>query len=88
MPPFSAIGSNHQKNLTTTHRTSTQQPSTQQPSSMQNDGNSSTANDGNPALNLQIVKGQEFNDLESFKQAVMDWAIAMHFSTRTVKSDK
>ena len=46
------------------------------------------AKDGNPAVNLEIVKGQEFDDLKSFKQAVMDWAIAMHFSTRTVKSDK
>jgi hypothetical protein len=46
------------------------------------------ANDGNPAVNLEIVKGQEFDDSKSFKQAVMDWAIAMHFSTRTVKSDK
>jgi hypothetical protein len=54
---------------------------------MQNDANSSMANDGNPTVNLEIVKGQEFDDLKSFKQAVMDWAIAMHFSTRTVKSD-
>jgi len=35
MPPVSGTGSNHQENLTTTHRTSTQQPS-----SMQKDGNS------------------------------------------------
>jgi len=46
------------------------------------------ANDSNPAVNLEIVKGLEFEDLKSFKQVVMDWAIAMHFSTHTVKSDK
>jgi hypothetical protein len=81
MPPVSRVGSNHQKLPTTTHRTSTPQPS-----SIQNDGNPSIANDGNPAVNQEIVKGQEFDDLKSFKQAVIDWAIAMHFSS--VKSDK
>jgi len=34
------------------------------------------------------IWSQEFDDLKSFKQAVTDWAIAMHFSTRAVKSDK
>jgi len=39
--------------------------------------------DGNSAVSLE----PRFGSLKSFKQAVMDWAIAMHFSTRTVKSD-
>jgi hypothetical protein len=55
---------------------------------MQTDVNSSMANDSNPVVNLEIIEGQKFDDLKSFKQAVMDWAIAMHFSIRMVKSDK
>jgi hypothetical protein len=31
---------------------------------MQIDGNLSMANDGNPAVNLEIVKGQEFDDVK------------------------
>jgi len=71
LPPVSGIGSNHQKNLTTTHRTSTQRSS-----SMQKDGN------------LAVSLESKFGSLKSFERAVMDWAIAMHFSTRTVKCDK
>jgi len=81
MPPVSGAGTNHQKNLITTHGTSAQQPS-----SMQNDVNPSMANYGNPAVNPEIVKGQELDDLKSFNQAFMDWEI--YFSAHTVKSDK
>lgn len=40
------------------------------------------------AATQQLIWSQEFNDLKSLQQAVIDCAIAIHFSARTVRSVK